>query len=111
MIGVLEGTQVVLFTIVAVQIWRRVASNWGLLSLFAAFPITFFGANFGVGAPVIIALHLDEPEFSSGIVWAATLLTIALCAVTVNGISKFLPKPAGTADLDGTSAAPAEALV
>jgi len=110
-IGVLEGTQVVLFTVVAVQIWRRVASNWGLLSLFAAFPVTFFGANFGVGAPVIIALHLDEPEFSAGIVWAATLLTIALCAVTVNGASKFLPRPVGTAELDGTSAAPAEALV
>ncbi|HSV40347.1 MAG TPA: hypothetical protein VLI04_16415 [Nocardioidaceae bacterium] len=102
-IGFLEGTQVMLFTVVAVQIWRRVRTSWGLTSLFAAFPVTFFAANFGVGAPIIIALHLNDPAFSSGIVWAATLLTIGLCAVAVNGISKFLPKPIGTPEPDGAS--------
>lgn len=90
-IGVLEGTQVVFFTVLAVNIWKRVSTGWGLTALFAAFPITMFGANFGVGAPLIIALHLDDPSFSSGIVWAATFLTMALCVVAVNGASKFLP--------------------
>jgi hypothetical protein len=92
-IGVLEGTQVVLFTVVAVQIWRHVSSGWGLAALFVAFPVTFFGANFGLGSPVIIALHLDESSFSSGIVWAATLLTIGLCAFAINGLSRFIPSP------------------
>jgi hypothetical protein len=102
-IGVLEGTQVVLFTVVAVQIWRRVSSAWGLSTLFVAFPMTFFAANFGLGAPIIIALHLDKGEFSSGIVWAATLLTMALCAVAINGISRFMPKPFGAPEPDGAS--------
>ncbi|HWJ07731.1 MAG TPA: hypothetical protein VNS46_00050 [Nocardioides sp.] len=91
-IGVLEGTQVILFTVLAVQIRKRVETAWGLTALLAAFPITFFGANFGIGAPVIIALHTDPPHFSSGLVWAATLVTMALCVVAVNGASKFLPR-------------------
>lgn len=100
-IGFLEGTQVVLFTVVAVQLWRRVETARGLLGLFLLFPITFFAANFGIGAPVIIALHLDEPEFSGGIVWVATLLTIGLCAVAVNGLSRFLPRPFAVPEADG----------
>ena len=93
-IGVLEGTQVVLFTVLAVQLWRRVRSGWDLTGLVVAFPITMFGANFGLGAPVIVALHLSEDEFSSGIVWAATFATMALCAIAVRGASLFLPRPA-----------------
>jgi hypothetical protein len=93
-IGVLEGTQVVLFTTLAVQLWRRVSRPWGLLALLAAFPITMFGANFGIGAPVIIALHLGHGHFSSGLVWIATFLTIGLCALAAYGASLFLPKPA-----------------
>lgn len=105
-IGVLEGTQVVLFTVLAVQLWRRVTSPWGLFGLLMVFPMTMFGANFGLGAPLIIALHLDAAHFSSAIVWAATLCTMALCALAVNGASKFLPRPSGTLEPDETSATP-----
>ncbi|GAY15569.1 hypothetical protein [Mycobacterium sp. shizuoka-1] len=90
-IGVLEGTQTLLFTVVAVLLWRKVSTNWGLLSLFVVFPITFFGANFGIGAPVIIALHLDGGLSTDGLVAASTILSIALCAVVVYGLSRFLP--------------------
>lgn len=103
-IGFLEGTQVVLFTVVATQLWRRVRTPWGLTGLFLLFPVTFFAANFGIGAPIIIALHLDEPEFSSELVWVATFLTIGLCTLAVNGISKFMPRPLGTPEPDGLSA-------
>lgn len=92
-IGVLEGTQVILYTTLAVQLWRRLSSRWGLFALFAVFPITMFGANFGIGAPIIIALHLSQSTFSSGLVWIATFLTIGLCALAVHGASLFLPKP------------------
>jgi hypothetical protein len=95
-IGFLEGTQVVLFTTLAVNLWRRVSSAWGLFALLAAFPITMFGANFGIGAPVIIALHLSHGTFSAGLVWFATFLTIGLCALAVRGAGLFLPEP--TAD-------------
>lgn len=92
-IGVLEGTQTLLFTVLAVQIWRRVRSRWGLTSLFAVFPVTMFGANFGLGAPVIIALHLDGSVYSQSLVWVATFLSIGLCCVAVRGAWLFLPKP------------------
>jgi hypothetical protein len=91
-IGVLEGTQTVLFTILATQIWRIVRSGWGLTSLFAAFPMTMFGANFGLGAPVIIALHLSNSEFSRGLVWAGTFLSMALCLVAINGAHRFIAR-------------------
>lgn len=97
-IGVLEGTQVVLFTVLAAQIRRRVSTGWGLTSLLPAFPITMYGANFGIGAPIIIALHLDADSFSRGIVWAATLLTIGLCVLACNGAAKFLPAEVGSAE-------------
>lgn len=92
-IGVLEGTQVILFTVLAVQFWRRVHNPVGLLGLFAVFPITFMGTNCGLGAPIIVALHLSDAEFSQGMVWAATLLTMGLCTLAVYGASKFIPEP------------------
>jgi hypothetical protein len=99
-IGVLEGTQTVLFTVLAVQTWRRVKTGWGLSALFIAFPITFFGTNFGIGGPLIIALHLDGTHFSSTLVWIATFLTMGLCALTVRGASMFLPEAAREPDED-----------
>lgn len=100
-IGFLEGTQTLIFTIVAVQIWRR-AKHWsGQLSLFLVFPLTMMGVNLGVGMPLIIALHLDGDEFSSGLVWAATFFVIASCALLVNGAYSFVPKPFGAPEADG----------
>ena len=90
-IGVLEGTQVVLFTLVAVAFWRRVSSPLGLAGLLVIFPITMMGANCGLGAPIIVALHLSEETFSQGMVWAGTLLSMALCYIAVYGATKFLP--------------------
>lgn len=92
-IGVLEGTQVMLFTVIAVLVWRQVSSAWGLLGLLVVFPMTFFAANFGIGAPVIIATHLDNGLATPVLIWAATLLTIGLCTFVVYGLSRFLPEP------------------
>ncbi|MGQ0629450.1 MAG: hypothetical protein ACT4P1_00270 [Sporichthyaceae bacterium] len=90
-VGFLEGTQVILFTVLAVNVWRKIQRGWGMASLLYTHPITMFGVNFGIGAPVIIALHLDGDDFSSGIVLAAELLVIGLCAMAVFGAAKFLP--------------------
>lgn len=92
-IGVLEGTQVVLYTVLAVQFWRRVSSPAGLAGLFLIFPITMIGANCGIGGPIVVALHLPEEQLSPAIIWAATLFTMALCALAVYGATKFLPTP------------------
>jgi hypothetical protein len=96
-IGILEGTQVVLFTVVAALIWRKTFSAWGLLSLLVVFPMTFFGANFGLGYPLIIAMHLDNGLASSALITVATLLSIALCTTTIYGLAAFVPpNPADT---------------
>lgn len=91
-IGVLEAAQVVTFTVVGCLLWKKVRSWVGLLGLFALFPITFFGVNFGVGSPVIIALHLNEPGSTNVIVALATLISIAWAVALVYGVSLFLPK-------------------
>lgn len=94
-IGILEGTQVVLFTVVAVLIWRKASSWWALFSLFVVFPMTFFGANFGLGYPLIIAMHLDNGPAPTALIFAATLVSIVLCTVAIYGLAAFLPsKPA-----------------
>lgn len=90
-IGVLEGTQVVLFTVAAVLIWRRASDWWLLLGLFVLFPMTFFGANFGLGYPVINGMHLDNGLASTPLIFAATLASIALCSITIYGLAAFLP--------------------
>lgn len=108
-IGVLEGTQTILFTVLAVNIWRRVKSGWSLFGLIPAFPVTMFGVNIGIGFPTIIALHLDEGEFSSTLVWIATFVTMASCVLAVRGATMLLPKPPGAPDsegLEGRAAAP-----
>lgn len=108
-IGVLEGTQTVIFTVLATQIWRRVRSNWGLTALFVAFPMTMFGVNFGLGSPVIISLHLSANAFSHGLVWGATFLSLALCPVAINGAHRFIAgaSPSGEALSDDLTRRPA----
>ncbi|QRY42779.1 hypothetical protein JVX93_19575 [Mycolicibacterium boenickei] len=105
-IGILEGTQVVLFTIVAVLIWRKASSWWALLSLFVVFPMTFFGANFGLGYPLIIAMHLDNGLASTALIFAATLVSIILCTIVIYGLAAFLP----TKSVDTDTPAPGPKL-
>lgn len=109
-IGILEGTQVVLFTVVAVLFWRKTSRWWELMSLFVVFPMTFFGANFGLGYPLIIAMHLDNELASATLVFAATLVSIVLCSIVIYGLTVFLPaKPAAPANPTSRSGRPAEA--
>lgn len=91
-IGVLEGTQVIIFTMAAAYYWRNQRSHWGLLGLLLIFPVTMMGANAGLGAPIIVALHLEPSAASGPIIWAATLLTLVMCTLTVLGLSKMLPR-------------------
>lgn len=110
-IGVLEGTQTVLFTVLATQIWRRVRSGWGLTALFVAFPMTMFGVNFGLGSPVIIALHLSPSDFSRGLVWAGTLASLALCPIAINGAHRFIATRVGSSAADAEARTPEPAVV
>lgn len=94
-IGVLEAAQVICFSVAAAHLRRRVQGEAGLLVLFVLFPVTFYLANFGAGAPVIIGLHLDQP--SPAWVWVGTLLSLAAAGVLIRGAASFLPPVAGEA--------------
>lgn len=91
-IGVLEAAQATCFGVAAALLRQRVSSWVGLLGLFVVFPCTFFMVNFGAGAPVIIALHLeDTTEFVVGL---GSVLSMIAAAALVRGAGLLLPAPA-----------------
>jgi hypothetical protein len=102
-IGVLEAAQTICFAVAASQLRRRTASPWGLLGLFALFPATFFGANFGAGSAVIIAIHASQ--VSRLAVYLCTLLSIVFAIALIRFAAAVIPKP-GVRDAERT--APAE---
>ena len=89
-IGVLESAQVVCFAVAASLLRSRVQSSTGLLGLFVLFPCTFYLANFGAGAPMVIALHLQDT--SPLIVGAGSLLAIAGALALIRAAAGLLPE-------------------
>ena len=90
-IGVLEATQTICFAVAAAQLRQRTSSRWGLLGLFVLFPATFFGANFGAGSAVIIAIHASNASRLA--VYLCTLLSIVFAITLVRFAAAMLPKP------------------
>jgi hypothetical protein len=109
-IGILEGTQVVLFTVLAVNLWQRIKTGWGLSGLLAVHPVTMYAANFGLGWPVIIAIHMNHPKPSSGLIWVATFLAYGFCTLAVFAASKFLPQPIAAADPESATVSSREGV-
>jgi hypothetical protein len=91
-IGVLEAAQVVCFGVAAAQLRRRVTSPAGLLVLFVMFPCTFFMANFGAGAAVIIGIHAKGT--TQLLVTLCTLASIACAGVVIRLAASFVPSGA-----------------
>ena len=91
-IGVLEAAQVICFAVVASQLRARSTGQWQLLGLFVLFPCTFFGANFGLGWPTIIAVHLEHT--STPVIAAATVVSIGFAVIMVRMCASFLPRVA-----------------
>lgn len=89
-IGVLESAQVICFSLAASELRRRASGTASLLGLFAIFPCTFYLANFGAGAPLIIALHLDQP--SPTLVAVCSALSIFLALLLIRSAARLLPK-------------------
>jgi hypothetical protein len=88
-IGVLETAQVICFSVAAAAL-RRASSGWApLLALFILFPCMFYFANFGAGAPLIIAIHTQDP--SAMLVMAATSLSIVFGLTLIWAAARLLP--------------------
>ena len=90
-IGVLEAAQVMCFSIAASQLRHRATSDWGLLGLFAIFPVTMFGANFGAGCAVIIAIHLQH--HSTALITLGTLVSIGCAGALIRFAADLIPPP------------------
>lgn len=88
-VGVLETAQVICFSVAAAELRRRSTGTAPLLGLFVLFPCTFYLANFGAGAPTIVATHLDSP--APTVVILATVLSIGFALTLIWGASRFLP--------------------
>jgi hypothetical protein len=82
-VAVLETTFVMVFSVLANEYRRSIPAGWGLIGLFALFPGTFYFINFGIGAPVLVAIGLSPS--SPGLVAIASLASIgaALCILAV----------------------------
>jgi hypothetical protein len=88
-IGVLETAQVICFGVAAAELRRRVNTRGGQLAVFALFPITFFMANFGAGAAVIIGIHAQHT--TQLLVSVTTLVSIGCAAVLIRFAAAFVP--------------------
>ena len=88
-IGGLETAQVVCFSVAAAELRKRSRSPLDLLAVFAIFPVTFFGANFGAGAAVIIGIHLGNP--ATGIVTVLTLISLGCAGLLIRMAASFVP--------------------
>ena len=91
-IGVLETAQVVCFSVAAAELRRRARRTSELLALFAIFPVTFFGANFGAGSAVIIGIHLGNP--TTAVVTVLSIVSIAAALLLIRLAGSFLPASA-----------------
>jgi len=110
-IGVLEAAQTICFAVAASQLRQRATSRWSLFGLFALFPATFFGVNFGAGSPVIIAIHAAHA--SQVAVYLCTLLSIVFAVTLVRFAAAFVPgsEPAGVPSQRHQASSPARAAV
>jgi hypothetical protein len=106
-IGILEAAQVMCFAIAASQLRHHAKSKWSYLGLFALFPVTFFGANFGAGSAVILAIHVQGA--SKLAISLCTLVSIGLAISLVQLVSVMIPpaSPDAIADAASEQSAPA----
>ncbi|MDB5970309.1 MAG: hypothetical protein JWQ90_2759 [Hydrocarboniphaga sp.] len=88
-IGVLETAQVICFSVAAAELRKRSSGTVPLLGLFVLFPCMFYFANFGAGAPTIVALHMETT--STALIMAATLLSIGFAAILIRTAASLLP--------------------
>jgi hypothetical protein len=92
-VGVLEATFVMLFSVLAHEYRNRIPSGLGLLGIFVLFPCTFYGVNFGIGAPMLVTLGLAPASPALAMIGAAVSIGIAGCVVTALARHAAAPSP------------------
>jgi hypothetical protein len=84
-VGVLETTFVMLFSVCADALRKRVATKWGLTGLLILFPGLFYFVNFGIGAPTLVAIGLSPPSPVAVTIGSALSIAIAILVLAALG--------------------------
>jgi hypothetical protein len=88
-VGVLEAAMVTVLGVAAAAYRAHLRSPWLMVGVVPLFLVVFYGVNFGLGAPTLVAIALDKP--SRVLVETASLLSIILAVSTVWALSLTLP--------------------
>jgi hypothetical protein len=101
-VGVLEAAMVTTLGVAAAA-YRSYAgaAPWRLAGLFPLFLVVFYGINFGLGAPTLVAIALDAP--SPLLAQAASLLSIVAAGAAVWALSLTLPSSRAAARLPASA--------
>jgi hypothetical protein len=81
-VGVLETTFVMLFSVCASELRKRAANTWSLCALLIAFPGVFYFVNFGIGAPTLVTLGLSSVSPSAVYIGSTASILLALALLT-----------------------------
>jgi hypothetical protein len=82
-VGILETTFVMLFCVCANAYRQRIRAGWGLAGLLVLFPGVFYFVNFGIGAPLLVAIGLSPPSPALAMAGATASIAIALSVLEV----------------------------
>jgi hypothetical protein len=102
-VPILETAQVMCFAIAASVVRKRARGTLDLLALFVVFPCTFFLANVGAGAAVVVAIHAEHT--TRLIVTLGTLTSMFCAVVLVRLAASFLPATTATQTVAAPDAA------
>jgi len=95
-IGVMEGTQIAGFAVLATVLARRATRPAHYLALFAVFPANFAFDVLGAGFPTIIAINTPHP--STPVMWLSAVASIALAATALWWTAQLLGRDVPVAD-------------
>jgi hypothetical protein len=84
-IGILQTTFVMLLSVCADALRRRVATQWGLTGLLILFPAVFYGVNFGIGAPTLVTIGLSPPSPQAVVIATLASITVAILVLATLG--------------------------
>jgi hypothetical protein len=84
-VGALETTFVMLFSVCADAFRKRAATGWGLTGLLILFPGLFYFVNFGIGAPTLVAIGLSPPSPQAVTIGSALSIALAILALAALG--------------------------
>jgi hypothetical protein len=82
-----------LFSVLAHEFRRRIPAGLGLLGIFVLFPCTFYGVNFGIGAPMLVTLGLASPSPALATIGAAVSMGVAVCVIAALARYAAVPSP------------------